>query len=449
MPASLPARSAPQTRSAQHTRSALTAPRTGWRALAGLVVLLLCSASQAQAPAQDPQAIDHDQRGSGTAVAIGGGLKSDNDQIYDRLISAAGGKTGRWVVFGTASENPEGSAAHVVQQFSQRGVVAVALAVSPMRKARPLAEVVRDPALVAQVRAAQGVYFTGGAQARIVDTFMPGGQPSPLLQAVWAVYRAGGVVAGTSAGAAIMSSTMFRDAPDVLGVLKGQLRPGLEVGPGLGFMGTQLFVDQHFLKRGRIGRMLPLMRSSGYGLGLGVEENSAAVLHGDTVEILGRALVVNLADARTDASLGAFNLADIRVSLLDSGDTLRLPGGQITPSPAKLKGQVLDPAALGYKPYYDMAPYYVDMLGDNVISTAMGQLIDASYAEVRGIAFHPQPAAADALGALGFEFVLRKGPGSMGWTTEAGGGEDYTVRDLHLQVRPIRMAQPMFTPWAR
>lgn len=410
--------------------------------LAGLAAALLCAA----APAQP---IDHDQRGSGTAVAIGGGLKSDNDEIYNRLIAAAGGKAARWVVFGTASDSPVSSADGVVQQFRQRGVTAVALAVSPLLKDRPAADAVRDPALVAQVRAAQGVYFTGGAQARIVDSFVPGGAPSPLLQAVWAVYRAGGVVAGTSAGAAIMSSTMFRDAPDVLGAMKGRLREGEEVGAGLGFFGTRLFVDQHFLKRGRIGRMLPLMHVKGYQLGLGVEENSAAVLHGDTVEIIGRALVVSLADARSDPALGAFNLAGARLSLLDTGDRLRLPGGQVLPAAAKLAGQVLDPAAPGYKPYYDHEPFYVDMLGDNVVATAMGQLIDGSFGELRGIAFHPRPAAGDAQGALGFEFVLSKGPGSIGWTTEAGGGEDYTVRDLRLQVRPIRMAQPMYTPWAR
>jgi len=421
-----------------------------WRppAVLATVVALWAGLLVLPAQAQSAAAIQPQDRGSGTAVAIGGGLKSDNDEIYNRLISAAGGKAARWVVLGTASENPHGSADQVVKQFAQRGVVALALPVSPLLKDRPVAEVVRDAALLAQVRAAQGVYFTGGAQARIVDALQPGGEPTPLLQAIWAVYRAGGVVAGTSAGAAIMSSTMFRDAPDVLGALKGQLRDGQEVDRGLGFMGTQLFVDQHFLKRGRIGRMLPLMRAKGYTLGLGVEENSAAVMKGDTVEIIGRALVANLADARSDAAVGAFNLANIRVSLLDSGDTLRVGDGRITPSAAKLKGDVLDPAAPGYKPYYSLQPFYVDMLGDNVIGTAMAHLIDGSYTEAIGIAFHPRPEAGDALGTLGFEFRLSKVPGSLGWTTEAGGGEDYTVRDLRLDVRPIRLAQPLYRPWA-
>jgi cyanophycinase len=424
----------------------LPAPPTLTRWLAGLLALLLCLAAQAQ-PASTIDTIDTSQRGSGTAVAMGGAVTSNRDAIFSRLVAAAGGAGSRWVVFGTASDDPMGSAAGVVDRLARHGAVAVALPVSPRLQGQPVADAVRDPALVAQVRAATGVFFTGGEQSRIVDALQPGGQATPLLQAVWSVYRAGGVVAGSSAGAAIMSTTMFRDPPDVLTTMQGPLRDGQEVDRGLGFFGPALFIDQHFLKRGRVGRMLPLLLAKGYTLGLGVDENSAAFLRGDTVEILGRALLVNLADARSDPALGAFNLANARVSLLDTGDTLRLPGGQMTPAPAKQGGQLLDPAAPGYAPYHRNAPFYADMLGDNMIANAMGQLIDGRFAEVRGMAFHPHPSPDNPLGALGFAFTLSKGPGSIGWTTQAGGSEDYSVRDLRLAVRPIRLAQPLYTAW--
>lgn len=415
-------------------------------ALAGLACCLALAAA-AQATGAAAPAIDPRDRGTGTAVAIGGGLKAGNETVYGRLIALAGGPGSRWVVLGTASEDPTGAADYAVRQLTRRGAVAVALPVSPQLAAPKIADAVQDPALVAQVRAARGVFFTGGSQSRIVDHLQPGGRPTPLLQAIWDVYRGGGVVAGTSAGAAIMSTTMFRDAPSVLGVLKGQLREGAEIDRGLGFMGPQLMVDQHFLKRGRLGRLLPLMQAKGYTWGLGVEEDSAAVMHGDTVEILGKALLVNLADARRDAGQPAFNLRGVRLSLLDTGDTLSLPAGVVTPSPAKLKGQRLEPGAPGYKPYYTEPPFYVDFLGDNVVAGAMGLLIDATYDELRGIAFDPRPAPGDTLAALGYEFRLYKGAGSVGWYSDASGGEDYTVRDLRLDLRPIRLAQPMYTPW--
>ena len=244
-----------------------------------------CAAQVLAAPATG--SIDVANRGNGTAIVIGGGLKADNEEVWTRIVALAGGKGARFVVLGTASEDPVGSAKDAVDSLTKRGAVAEVLPVSPMLKDTPIDQAVKDPALIAKVRAARGIYFTGGAQERIVDHLYPGGKATPLLEAIWDVYRSGGVVAGTSAGAAIMSATMFRDAPNVLGVMKGEFRDGHEVDRGLGFVGPDLFVDQHFLKRGRFGRMIPLMQARGYVLGLGVEENSAAVVHGDTAEIVG------------------------------------------------------------------------------------------------------------------------------------------------------------------
>lgn len=385
---------------------------------------------------------------AGTAVVIGGGLKASHDAVWRRMVDLAGGPGARFVVLGTASENPTASADAAAKQLQARGAVTSVLPVSPLLKDRPVAQAVADPALVDQVKAARGVFFTGGSQDRIVNSLQPGGQRSPLLQAIWDLYERGGVVAGTSAGAAIMSRTMFIDAPDVVGVLKGRFKAGQEVGEGLGFVGPALFVDQHFLKRGRLGRLLPVMQAYGYTLGLGVEEDSAAAVRGDEVEMIGgRAVFVDLADARVDDKASAFALRGARLSLLEPGDRLALATRTLTPSEPKRKGQLLDPAAADYKPYYTAPPFHVDMLGDGVIATAMGLLIDARYDEIRGLAFDPRTKADDPLAALGFELRLYKAPGAKGWYSEAGGGEDYTVHRLGLDVLPQRMAQPLYQPW--
>ena len=144
-----------------------------------------------------------------------------------------------------------------------------------------------------------------GVQERIVDVLQPGGQSTPMLEAIWDVYRKGGVVAGTSAGAGIMSTVIFRDAPSIVNILKGRFADGKQVDRGLGFVGPHLFVDQHFLKRGRFGRMIPLMMAKGYKIGLGVDENTAAIIRGDEIEVIGDrgAMVVDLTDAKSDPSL--------------------------------------------------------------------------------------------------------------------------------------------------
>jgi cyanophycinase len=385
----------------------------------------------------------------GYAVVIGGALKADNDEVWDRMVALSGGKGSRWVVFGTASENPERTARRVAELLEHSGAVAQTLPVAPQLKWVDLDKAVRDPALLEAVRAADGIFFSGGAQERIVDTFNPGGRRTPMLEAIWDVYRRGGVVAGTSAGAAIMSTVMFRDAPSVINVMKGQLREGKETDEGLGFVGPNLFVDQHFLKRGRFGRMIPLMLAKGYKLGLGVDEDSAAIVQGDLVEIIGAkgALLVDLNDIQTNPAQGALNLTGARLTYLDRGDKFDLGLRRVMPSTRKLRGQKLDPNAPGYKPEYTNDPFYVDMLGDTIVANAMGFLIDSSQKEVRGLSFDPKAPANDPLADQGFLFRLYKGKDSFGWYSDEFGGDEYTVANIYLDISPVRMSRPLYTPW--
>lgn len=385
----------------------------------------------------------------GTAIAIGGGLKSDNEEVWSRIVQAAGGKGSRFVVFGTASGDPEASAKQAVEMLQRRGAVAEALPVAPQFSWVNLDKVVRDPALLAKVRQAKGVYFTGGLQERIVDVLQPGGKPTPMLNAIWDVYRRGGVVAGTSAGAAIMSKVMFRDAPNVMNVLKGQLQDGLQLDEGLGFVGPHVFVDQHFLKRGRFGRLIPAMLAKDYLLGLGIDENTAAVFKGDEVEILGTsgALFVDLSEASRNVELGAFNVRNVRLAYLEDGDRIDLRNRSVVPSAAKLRGDRLAANEPGFKPYHVEARFQLDMLGDQAIANAMRFLIDSDQSEARGISFDVLPKADDALAELGFLFRLYRGPDSVGWSVDELDGAQYTVINLRLDITPVRLPQPLFGAW--
>jgi cyanophycinase len=388
---------------------------------------------------------------AGYAVVIGGALTADNDAVWSRLVQLAGGEGARFVVFATASNNPERSAARIIENLRSHGAVAEHVAVAPRIEGIDLAREVENPKWIELVRGARGVYFAGGAQERVVDTLMPGGKVTPLLQAVWDVYRSGGVVAGSSAGAAIMSKTMIRDAEDVMSVLKGTIREGKEISHGLGFVGDQLITDQHFLRRGRIGRLLPVMVKTGYQHGLGVEENTAAIVHRGVVEIVGAggALFVDLAAAKTDPDAGAFNLRGARVSYLDRGDQMDLGTGTITPAAAKLADTKLDWTKSDFKPSYEEVHYHLDMLGNWTIVNAMSELVDSRAKEIRGLAYDAQPKADDPLAALGFEFRLYKGDGTVAWYTDVSGADAYTIGDVYLDVTPVRMAQPLYTPWRK
>jgi cyanophycinase len=411
------------------------------------------NAAPAPAPARPAAleaAADPEPAVRGYAVPIGGALKADNDEVWQRIVQLAGGKGARFVVFGTASEDPEASAKQVVDLLQRRGAVAEALPVAPKFSWVDLTKVVRDPALIAKVKAAKGVFFTGGLQERIVDVLQPGGQSTPMLEAIWEVYRKGGVVAGTSAGAAIMSTIMFRDAPSVINILKGRFADGKQVDRGLGFVGPNLFVDQHFLKRGRFGRMIPLMMVKGYKLGLGVDENTAAVIRGDEIEVIGDrgCLIVDVTDATMDPSMGAFNIQGARLSYLEHGDRYHMRARSTTPSAPKLRGELHDPESPNFKPYYTDDVFHLDMLGDSTISGAMSRLIDSVRKEVKGLAFDVLPRTNDPLAELGFLFRVYKGSDSLGWSTEEFGGEQFTVTNLYLDITPVRLPMPLYGGWA-
>jgi len=419
--------------------------------LRSLSVMALSIGLTLTAGAQSPA-----PRGPGVAVAIGGALKMDNTAVWERLVQEAGGRGAQFAVFATAADNPARSGPRIAEALNAAGAVAEVIPVAPKLKDVDWQRLRNDPALAAKVAGMQGVFFSGGAQELITSTLQPQGQPTAVLQAVREVLRKGGVVAGTSAGAAIMSEWMFRDAQDALSVLKGRLREGLEVDRGLGFVGPDLFIDQHFLKRGRIGRLLPVMQAKGYRWGLGVEENSAALIRGTRIEVIGArgALLADLSQARHNPALPAFNVQGAVLTFLDRGDQHDLATGVTTPAPDKLAG-LIDPNAPGFKPFFKRVSFYPDMLGDNTIANAMAQLIDSPERELKGLAFNgrallglprPAPSDDDAQPTLGFEFRLYKGADSRGYFTGAWGGEDYTVTRVYLDVTPVRLNAPLYLP---
>jgi cyanophycinase len=143
-----------------------------------------------------------------------------------------------------------------------------------------------------------------------------------------------------------------------------------------------------------------------------------------------------------------FNVAGARLTFLGDGDQFDLRNGAVTPSAAKAEGQRIDPRAEGFKPYYEDAPFLLDILADGAILRAMTLTLDGPTGEVRGLAFDARPDAAPPR-ELGFEFRFHRGPDTAGWFTSGLGGEAYTVVGVRLDVTPVRVAQPLYQPWPR
>jgi cyanophycinase len=377
----------------------------------------------------------------GNLVIVGGALRADNAAVWQRIVDLAGGKGARIAVIPAAAGNPTGSGGRVVAHLNQYGASAFLLPVAP-RLPGDVHAAANDPANVAAVAASRGVYFIGGDQARITGSLRNrDGSNSKVLDAIWDLYRKGGVVAGASAGAAIMSSTMFDNAGTTLSLLQNGVNDGNELAPGLGFIGKDVFVDQHLIIRGRFARMLPAMLKKSYKRGLGIDENTAVVVGpGRDAEVIGYkgAIWFDLAQASTDPTLGAFNISNASISYLDHGDHLNLDTGVLTPSSDKIAGKV-DPGKPGNR-----APLFsADILGNTTLVDLMSQLVDSAQPQATGLAFGG-PDANPA--APGFSFQLRRTAATEGY--ESATSEAYSVYRMRLDVTPVKVTWPAVTPFS-
>lgn len=394
----------------------------------------------------------------GTVVAVGSAARDDNDVVWKSIIDLAGGPGARIAVFTAPAADPDRAAREIMASLERRGARAEHIRVGPGIAGQDLAAAVQDPAWIAKVDQAQGVYFSGGNQARLIDTLRPGGQDSPLLQAVQALFKRGGVVAGESAGAAVMSQEIYRDPPqDQLAPLKIDLRQGVDIDQGFGFVRHDVVVDQHLIRRGRIGRLLRLMQLKHKPLGLGVEEHTAVVVRGDEVEVVGHrgVLVVDQSAARRDPALGAvFNLRGVRLWLLDHGDRFNLATRKLTPSAARAAAARIELGSPAYAGRPGVEAWgvaaYPDMLGESMFLNALVRLVDQGPGErerdIVGLSFSVRPAADEAQPDLGFEWRLRTRAASLAWRERP---DRYTIADVELDIVPVQMQRPLYTPYRR
>lgn len=285
----------------------------------------------------------------GRLAIIGGRLEDNNAAIYGEMRRLSGG---RILVFPTASAEPAEVAAEQVAAFRGHGFEAEA---APP----PFGADADDPALAALVAAFGSAYFTGGDQAKITAALAPGGRETATLAAIRAALGRGGLLAGSSAGAAMMSAPMLLGGTSlealVHGVTDDPARPGLLLGDGLGFFPFGM-IDQHFIKRGRLGRLVVAMTAAGVRRGFGVDENTALFVEGKRAWVRGEygVMVVDLgrraAGAQDDRAAGvrdaqAGSVPDsraggapdgrFRLSYLDDGDAIDLASFAAEPGPGK------------------------------------------------------------------------------------------------------------------
>ncbi len=416
-----------------------TAFWANWTALC-VLLFALCGPNLRDLPAAEiPETV-------GSLMIIGGSERFDQREYWEEIVRLSGGPGSRIAILPLATFDPIRKSKWVAEAIEAAGGETVTLPVAWRQMSRSPREAAADPDVLALVRESSGIYILGGSQDRIIRGLHgEDGEPLPLLGAIHDLYRRGGVVAGTSAGAAVMSKVMYRSANSVLDTLLTGVTMGRELGNGLGLLDERWFVEQHCLVRGRFARSLVAMHSEGIRYGIGVDENSAIVVrNGKDVRVLGYkgALVMDLSQATTEKALGRFNLSNVRLTYLDRGDRFDLLTMEVTPSQQKLDDEFLDPNSPDFRPAHRRRLFFNDILANMAVADLMGELIDSTQQEAIGLAFDGGRARFEAVD--GFEFRFSRDERSRGWYTEAFGGDDYTVENIRLDIQPIRLTGPLY-----
>lgn len=220
----------------------------------------------------------------GSLVIIGGAedKRADKD-ILKEVIKLSGSENSNIALITTATNSPEASGKEYKRLFSELGARSVVSINITDR------ECANDIEGLKALKDASCVFFVGGDQLRISSIL--GG--TEVHRIVKKLYEEGRVIAGTSAGASMMSEIMVVEGRDD----EAPRKCTLKMAPGMDLL-AGVIIDQHFNQRGRIGRLLAAVAQNPNILGIGIDEDTAMIVNKDLEFIVEGSGVVTVVDGR-------------------------------------------------------------------------------------------------------------------------------------------------------
>ncbi len=210
----------------------------------------------------------------GTLLIIGGAEDKEGDcEILREFVRLAGKRKGPLVIMTAAAQYPQKVSREYLKIFRRLGDEEVISLDIPSREHAQLSSSAKT------ITSAGGVFFTGGDQLRI--TSLLGGTEVDL--ALHEAYKKGTIIAGTSAGASVMSATMIIGGDEDSTPYPGSI----SMGPGMGLV-HQVVIDQHFAQRGRLGRLVSAVAKQPAILGVGIDEDTAVLINSNNhMQVIG------------------------------------------------------------------------------------------------------------------------------------------------------------------
>ena len=248
------------------------------------IVLLACTLGHAA-----PLAAQVHGPEKGTLVIVGGNMQ--DPAIVKRFIDIAGGPDAPIVIIPTAGEADDDYDNYWsgLRQWRENGARTLTVIHTRDRKVADSEEFVKP------IRAARGVFFGGGRQWRLADSYLN----TLTHRELAALLNRGGVIGGSSAGASILPSFMVR------GDTKSNEKMIGDHTVGRGFL-KNAAVDQHLLRRNRQFDMLEVIDKHPDLLGIGIDEDTAIVVEGDRFDVIGKSYAVIYSNKPVAGASGRF-----------------------------------------------------------------------------------------------------------------------------------------------
>lgn len=183
---------------------------------------------------------------------------------------------------------------------------------------------VTDSKWLDSLKHAKLIFITGGDQSRFMGVVLN----TPVIDAIHYAYKNGATIAGTSAGAAVMSQQMITgnqlSADSTSATFKKIHTNNVELKEGLGLLET-VIIDQHFIVRSRYNRLISVLAKYPSYTCIGIDEATAIIVQGKKITVVGESQVVVLSDPKNLLiKKELIKINELRFSLYTSGDTFRI-----------------------------------------------------------------------------------------------------------------------------
>lgn len=253
----------------------------------------------------------------GKLFIIGGGSRPD--EMVRRIIDEAGLPDGGYgVILPMSSAEPDSSVYYARLQFLNQGYTDV-VGLHFVKNERPSA------AKLDSIRNAKLIYISGGDQNRFMDVV--GG--TGIEAAIHEAFSRGSLIAGTSAGAAVMSKVMITGNelkhPEYSSTFRNIDADNIELGTGLGLL-LGAVIDQHFVRRSRYNRLISAVIENPELKGIGIDESTAILVSGSNAEVVGVSQVIVLQNKNRDKVVrnGKLGADSLEMSILLPGDKFKI-----------------------------------------------------------------------------------------------------------------------------